>query len=119
MTGDLAIKDAAKKISLIFSDKDYLGRFGGDEFCILMRFNENLTEENILKIVNIKAGDLSHSIKEEYADEEQKVCISASIGIALYPKNGDTYESLFKNADDALYHVKQHGKDGFKISDIL
>ena len=115
MTGDLAIKDAAKKISLIFSDRDYLGRFGGDEFCILMCFDKELTKEDIYKIVNYKAGDLVHSLKEEYANGELKVCVSASIGIAVYPDNGQSYEELFTKADQALYDVKQHGKNGFKI----
>ena len=117
MTGDLAIKDAAKKISLIFSDRDLLSRFGGDEFCVLMCFDENLTKENILNIISSKAGDLVRSLQEDYADENQKICVSASIGISLYPDHGKSYEELFKNADEALYYVKQHGKNGFKVCD--
>ncbi len=119
MTGDLAIKDAAKKISLIFSDRDILGRFGGDEFCVLMCFNEVLTKESIMKIVNVKAADLVRSLKEVYQCDEKKVQVSASIGIAVYPENGTTYEELFKSADATLYDVKQHGKDGFKICEQL
>lgn len=117
MTGDLAIKDAAKKLSLIFSDKDYLGRFGGDEFCVLMRFDSVLTKENILKVINAKATDLVRTLKEEYSNEEQTISVTASIGIALFPENGDNYEELFKNADQSVYYVKHHGKDGFKICD--
>ena len=115
MTGDLAIKDAAKKLSLIFSDKDYLGRFGGDEFCVFMCFDSSLTSESILKIINAKAGDLVKTLREGYENEEFKVCITASIGIALYPDHGDSYEELFMKADQALYHVKQNGKNNFKI----
>lgn len=115
MTGDLAIKDAAKKISLIFSDKDYLSRFGGDEFCILMRFDSKVSEESALKIITVKANDLAENLREDYFNNELSVDVSASIGIAMYPKDGSTYEELFTNADQALYEVKQHGKDGFKI----
>ena len=117
MTGDLAIKDAAKKISLVFSDRDLLGRFGGDEFCVLMRFNEALSRDGILRIVNAKATDLVRSLHEEYINGDHKVNVSASIGIALYPENGESYEELFKNADRILYDVKQHGKDGFRLCD--
>ncbi len=116
MTGDLAIKDAAKKISLIFSERDFLGRFGGDEFCILMRFDESLSKENILKIVKSKAADLTRSLKEEYFNEEQNVSVTASVGIAVYPFSGKDYDDLFQNADQALYTVKQRGKDGFNIA---
>lgn len=119
MTGDLAIKDAAKKISLIFSDRDFLGRFGGDEFCVLMRFDDALAKEVVLKIVNSKAADLTRSLKEEYFNEEQNVSVSASVGIALFPEGGNSYEDLFQMADQALYHVKQHGKDGFKIAGVV
>ena len=119
MTGDLAIKDAAKKISLIFSDRDFLGRFGGDEFCVLMRFDDALAKEVVLKIVNSKAVDLTRSLKEEYFNEEQNVSVSASVGIALFPESGNSYEDLFQMADQALYHVKQHGKDGFKIAGVV
>ena len=115
MTGDLAIKDAAKKISLVFSSRDYLGRFGGDEFCVLMRFAETVDKESVQKIVTKKAAELTASLREEYRKGELSVCVSASIGIALYPDNGNSYDQLFRNADEALYYTKQHGKNDFKI----
>ncbi len=115
MTGDLAIKDAAKKISLIFSERDFLGRFGGDEFCVLMRFDETLAKETIIKIINSKAADLNRSLREEYFNDEQSVSVTASVGIAVYPYSGSDYDDLFRNADQALYDIKQRGKDGFKI----
>ena len=117
MTGDLAIKDAAKKISLIFSERDFLGRFGGDEFCVLMRFEDGLDKDTVLKIVKSKADDLNRSLKEWYANDEQNVCVSASVGIATYPYSGAEYEQLFAKADQALYDVKQKGKNGYKIAE--
>lgn len=117
MTGDLAIQDAAKKISLIFSEKDFLGRFGGDEFCVLMRFDESLSKETVYKIVNTKAADLTRSLKEWYANDEQNVCVSASVGIAVAPFCGEDYDELFEKADKALYEIKQHGKDGYRIAE--
>ena len=117
MTGDLAIKDAAKKISLVFSDKDYLSRFGGDEFLILMRFDSDIEQEKAMHILNAKAADLSKMLREDYHSNDQTVSVSASIGIAIAPLNGTSYDELFKHADKALYEVKRNGKDGYRLSD--
>ncbi|MBO4546706.1 MAG: diguanylate cyclase, partial [Treponema sp.] len=46
----------------------------------------------------------------------QSVGVSASVGISIFPYDGKGYEELFQIADQALYDVKQHGKDGFKIA---
>ena len=115
MVGDLAIKDASNKISLIFSEKDLLSRFGGDEFCVLMRFDALMEKDTIFRIVKSKAADLNRSLREYYFNDEQNVNVTASVGIAMYPDNGGSYEELFKNADRALYDVKQHGKDSYKV----
>ncbi|MCR4579425.1 MAG: diguanylate cyclase [Treponema sp.] len=117
MAGDMAIKDAAKKLSLIFSEKDYISRFGGDEFCILLRVNENIGEETFMRLVNEKAQNLCLFLQEKYFDEKNSVDVSASVGIALCPKNGKTYDELFTCADEALYRVKQKGKNGYQIGD--
>ncbi|MCR4823681.1 MAG: diguanylate cyclase [Treponema sp.] len=116
LAGDKAIKDAAKKLSLIFSEKDFISRFGGDEFCILLRVNENMGKETFMRVVNEKAKNLCLLLKEKYYDEKDIVEVSASVGIALCPENGTTYKDLFHSADDALYQVKQNGKNGWKIA---
>ena len=116
MTGDMAIIDTAKKISLIFSEKDYLSRFGGDEFCILMRFSERFTKEEVYKILKEKGSSLCAILKEDYFNGDTTVQVTASIGMALYPDSGTSYEELFKTADEALYSVKQNGKDNYKIA---
>ena len=115
LVGDMAIVDAAKKISLIFSEKDFISRFGGDEFCILLRFSKNLTDEEIEKLISEKAQNLCTFLREDYFDENTVISVSASVGISFYPENGVTYEQLFEAADSALYKVKENGKNGFKI----
>ncbi|MCR5189228.1 MAG: diguanylate cyclase [Treponema sp.] len=117
LAGDKAIKDAGQKLSLIFSEKDYISRFGGDEFCVLLKMNEDVGKEVFMKVVNEKARTLGLLLKEKYYDEKNIVGISASIGISLYPENGKTYDELFRCADEALYNVKQNGKNGYKIWD--
>ncbi|MBQ4377897.1 MAG: diguanylate cyclase [Treponema sp.] len=115
LVGDMAIVDAGKKLSLIFSEKDYISRFGGDEFCILLRFNKNLPEETIESIIHEKAKSLCTFLREDYFDENTVISVSASVGIAFYPENGLTYEELFESADSALYDVKESGKNGYKF----
>ena len=115
LIGDMAIVDAAKKLSLIFSEKDFISRFGGDEFCILLRFSKNLTDEEISRIIHEKAQNLCKLLREDYFDDKAVISVSASIGIAFYPENGTTYEELFKSADSALYEVKKNGKNGFNF----
>lgn len=117
MTGDMAIRDAAKKLSLVFSEKDYIGRFGGDEFCVLMRFSEYFTKDSVIKVLKEKGESLCNILQEDYFNEDSTVCVSASIGMAVYPYDGLSYEELFACADSALYDVKKSGKNAFKIYD--
>jgi len=113
--GDIAIRDSAKKIALIFSERDIIGRFGGDEFCVFMCFKNNVSQAIAEKIITEKAENLCNILKEEYFDDKNSVMISSSIGIALYPHHGKNFHELFKKADSALYFVKQNGKNNFKF----
>ncbi len=115
MIGDMAIVDTAKKLSLIFSEKDFIGRFGGDEFCILLRLPETFGKDAQQKIIADKARNICQLLKESYFDDKNAVQVSASVGIALYPEDGTGYEALFARADEAVYAVKEHGKNGFQF----
>ena len=115
LVGDMAIIDAGKKLSLIFSEKDYIGRFGGDEFCILLCLSESIGKETIKRIIMEKANSLNAFLREDYFDEKTIISVSASVGISIYPEDGTTYEELFKHADEALYEIKQRGKNGYKF----
>ncbi len=111
--GDEAICDTASKLSLVFSEKDFIGRIGGDEFCVFLNLRSSLT--NPCEIVNEKAETMLQILKECYTDGEHSVTITPSIGISLFPEQAVTYKELFKRADIALYHVKNNGKNNFAI----
>lgn len=113
--GDFIIKEISKKISRIFSNIDYIGRIGGDEFCVLLCLKNVYQEEIALKIINEKANNICNSINEIYSTENDSFRTTASIGISLYPYFGTEYNQLLKFADTALYSVKLNGKNGFKI----
>ena len=84
--GDAAISDVAKKISLIFSIKDILGRIGGDEFCAFVVFEKTMPLSECIMHLNEKTADLCEILNEMYFNEDKYVEISASIGISIYPE---------------------------------
>lgn len=113
--GDQAICDTALKLSLVFSEKDFIGRIGGDEFCVFLCIKSGV--KNPLAIVEEKANTLRSILAEDYSNGEEAVLVTPSIGISLFPEHAVTYKDMFKRADIALYHVKNNGKNNFAIYD--
>ncbi|MBR1722008.1 MAG: diguanylate cyclase, partial [Treponema sp.] len=108
--GDQVICDTAKKLSLVFSEKDLIGRIGGDEFCVLLCLKK---KHDPRPIAEEKARTLREILAEIYSNGEESVEVTPSIGISLFPAQGLNHKELFKMADSALYHVKKHGKNDF------
>ncbi|MFI3174286.1 MAG: diguanylate cyclase [Bacillota bacterium] len=91
--------------------KDVLGRIGGDEFIIVMRNVEDM--EIVFDKAQLICNILSKTFSSE--DHNKSYSISASVGISMYPKDGTTYEELYKKSDIALYDIKKTGKNGYKL----
>ena len=106
--GDQILAEFAFQLKRLCRAEDFAGRFGGDEFVLMIE--GNLTEDIIKK----KAQAIWQAAREIHVNGEP-TAITASIGIAIAPLHGTDYTSLFKAADNALYHVKKHGRDGFRI----
>ena len=113
--GDQAICDTANKISLVFSEKDFIGRIGGDEFCVFMCLKQTVKDVN--KIVEKKAETLKMILAEDYSNGETAVPVTPSVGISFYPDQCSSYQELFKRADMALYYVKNSGKNNYAVYD--
>ncbi len=113
--GDITISDVASKLKLVFSEKDYIGRIGGDEFCVFLRLPTKLSQEQALAVVKEKASTLCEILQEDYFNGEDSVRVSASIGVSLFPSQATDYEGLFNRADRALYSVKQEGKNNYRV----
>ncbi|WP_407428753.1 diguanylate cyclase domain-containing protein [Treponema sp.] len=111
--GDQAICDTANKLSLVFSEKDFIGRIGGDEFCVFLCLKN--TVKNAKAIVEEKARILKDILAEDYSNGECSVLITPSIGISLFPEQEKSFKNLFKKSDIALYNVKNSGKNNFAI----
>ncbi len=106
--GDQVLKDVAAILNSSFRSSDIIGRLGGDEFAVLLRnvksdaFAEQLT------------NTLCQSLQRTYTQADKQVTISASIGVAIWPDDGTTFDELYKKADIALYQVKKGRKNGYK-----
>jgi len=103
-TGDIMLKEIAYRLQLSVRDSDSISRFGGDEFGILI---ENISHAIILNeiIENIIA-----QISQVFEINEHQLYITASIGISMYPIDGDTSNELLRNADSAMYKAKDEDR---------
>ncbi|MEH7225655.1 EAL domain-containing protein [Bacillus sp. JJ1566] len=107
--GDQILIEAARKIKDAIRPSDVVGRVGGDEFIVLLKDIKD--EEDLKKYVN----RILTTFNSPIFISGQEHIMTCSIGIATYPNDGDTSRELIKNADDALYSVKNKGKNHYLI----
>lgn len=110
-TGDIVIKENAKKIQLLFANFDLVSRFGGDEFCV---FVKNIPRETFVDRLEFAV----EKMQEDYPYDGGVIHLSASIGAAYCRKDQVEYKDLFEVADTALYKVKERGRNGYLIEDV-
>ena len=109
--GDLLLREVAMRLREQLRSQDTLARIGGDEFVLLVR----LTEPDDAPQVAARQVRL---LSKGFRVMEHDLQISASVGIALYPGNGQTAEELLMNADAAMYHAKGSGKNSYSFFDV-
>ena len=111
--GDKCLRATSKVLKHLFRDSDVVARLGGDEFTV---YAPTIWQE---KTIRDKAEMILKHICRNYtaSAEENKVTvrITASIGIAQYPKDGKSYRELYKKADSALYETKESGRRGYTV----
>lgn len=102
--GDQLLKRIGKRLTDCLGETDLVGRFGGDEFLIMVpQISNDLELEKITnKVLSI--------FQRPILVAEQELYVSGSGGIAIYPKDGENVNSLIKNADLAMYAAKKSGK---------
>lgn len=102
--GDEALREFGFRASMLFRSSDISGRIGGDEFMIFLKdIPEEMMEEETHKLAEFIAH---FSAGNGYIRHE----VTASVGGALFPRDGDTFEKLYEAADKALYQSKNQGK---------
>ncbi len=108
--GDDILRQFAEELRKGFRPSDIIGRFGGDEFVVLITGLPNI------EIVERKVRYILEAARTLRVNGEE-TDISVSIGVAIAPWQGNTYEELFHAADTALYQTKENGRDGCTIGD--
>ena len=103
--GDEVLATLGKRIKTEFRVTDIIGRTGGDEFIIFLK---DLKDESIIER---EAGRVAGFFKDFTVGTYTKYSPTASIGAAIYPRDGSDYESMYKAADTALYKAKKRGKN--------
>ena len=107
--GDDVLKGVGERISSVLRKGDTVARMGGDEFVIVLSGIEDV------KCIDSLAERVRNSVSRPFDIEGHDVSITASIGIALYPGNGENAESLVRHADIAMYDAKDAGRDCFRV----
>ncbi len=107
--GDAVLIEISSKIKKLFRDSDIVGRVGGDEFMVFMH---NIKNEEVLYD---KAEELCEAFRHTFTGQNNEYKISGSIGIAINPRHGKTFQELYEVADIALYESKRKGKDCFTL----
>lgn len=108
--GDAVLISVAQRLNSAVRICDSVARIGGDEFVALIE--EIKSDDDIIPIVE----RIVQSIKEPFLVADQHIDISCSVGIAVYPRDGDV-EKLMICADAAMYKAKENGKNQFKFFD--
>ena len=109
--GDLLLKAVAARLRGHLHSQDTLARIGGDEFVLLVE----LQEPDDAMDVAVKQVNL---VSRPYRVAEHDLQLTASLGIVLYPGNGEDQLELLRNADAAMYHAKSAGKNGYSFFDV-
>ena len=107
--GDEVLEKTADILKEMFKGGDVIGRIGGDEFLVYMRNMETISDADEM------AGNIVKSVRYDLDFEGQPIRVTCSVGVAVYPYHGKTYEELFEKADRAVYTVKANGKDGYRV----
>ncbi|MFJ7728874.1 EAL domain-containing protein [Neobacillus sp. NPDC097160] len=108
LAGDEILKRVAQRLNQFQNEKCFIYRVGGDEFNILLlTADRNTASTFVKKVFSVFSQSLYFNSQEYF--------ISPSIGISLYPNDGKDAEMLIKNADEALFRVKEKGKAHFQF----
>ncbi|WP_432472923.1 EAL domain-containing protein [Amphritea sp. HPY] len=103
--GDLLLQEAANRLKKLMRSSDTVARLGGDEFTVILPQidSSHQVERVVDKMLTVLA--------EPITLDQQQVYVTASIGVTLYPQDGDSSDQLIQNADQAMYAAKERGRN--------
>jgi diguanylate cyclase (GGDEF)-like protein/PAS domain S-box-containing protein len=107
--GDKLLQSVATRLLTCVRKSDTVSRQGGDEFVIL------LPEVTHAADAVVSAAKILAELNKPHTIGEHALRVTGSIGISTYPDNGEDAETLIKNADTAMYHAKEYGRDNYQF----
>ncbi|MBK9574422.1 MAG: EAL domain-containing protein [Rhodoferax sp.] len=107
--GDAILKAMADRMSTSMRERDTLARIGGDDFVVV------LSDLASPQDVPLLADRILHHIALPIPLQDREISLSASMGVSLYPQDGDDYDTLLRNADAAMYRAKEAGGNTFRF----
>ena len=105
--GDILLQEVAKRLKSCLRECDSLARLGGDEFVVMLPSSDDAQQ------VAHVAQKILGVVAQAFTIFKQEFRVTASIGISMYPSDGDDEPTLMKHADIAMYQAKADGKNGF------
>ena len=108
-TGDEVLKQTADRITTLLRESDTSARTGGDEFTVLL---ESLEENSHAEVV---ASKLVNLFKEPFIVEGREIHTTVSVGISIYPDDGESLDQLMQCADMAMYQAKEDGRNKYQF----
>jgi diguanylate cyclase (GGDEF)-like protein/PAS domain S-box-containing protein len=107
--GDLLLKEVGERLKKCLREGDIVSRLGGDEFVLVLADVAKLLD------ISIIAKKILAALSEPFEIEKTELYVTASIGISAFPSDGESAETLLKNADTAMYRAKEKGKNQFEL----
>jgi len=107
--GDRLLREVGQRLKRLLTADDLAGRMGGDEFIIV------LTRQIDEEAVALASREFLVALRAPHQIEDNELFVTASIGVAVYPRHGQTVAELLRNADLAMYHAKNSGKNEVEV----
>jgi diguanylate cyclase (GGDEF)-like protein len=108
--GDELLKVVAQRLESVVREEDTVARVGGDEFMIALWHVGSMDD------VATVAAKLVKEVSQPYVINNQRLTVTTSAGVGVYPMHGEDADALMKSADSALYEAKRVGKNAFRMS---
>ena len=106
---DKLLKTVAERLQAAVRDTDTVARLGGDEFVIVVG---DIMDADDVAVV---AGKIQRALAQPFFVEGKELFVTASIGASLFPRDGETGDILLRNADVAMYRVKEYGRNNYRF----
>jgi diguanylate cyclase (GGDEF)-like protein len=107
--GDALLREIAARTTGCVREIDTVCRLGGDEFVLVLPELRDAADAGAV------ARKLLAALSQPYRIDGHELCITPTLGISIYPKDGGDADTLLRNADTAMYHAKESGKNRFRF----